>query len=94
MSTLICPFLQGECDFHCVFNNGCHRENNKENCNLLGATQVINSLQTENNQIDCRQNQILNALVNICSNTGSDQTDSYEIKGLLEDIKELLEKRC
>ena len=36
---------------------------------------------------------MISELGDIHSNTGSDQTYSYEIKELLEDIKELLEKK-
>ncbi len=93
MSKLICPFLQKECDFSCVFNNGCFSEGDKENCDFLDAVQTIRSFQAADNQVDKRQQEMISELENIRSNTGYDQTDSYDIKRLLEDIKELLEKK-
>lgn len=93
MGKLLCPFLQGECDYNCVFNNGCFDEDDKENCDFLDAIQTIRSFQEPDNQVDKRQQEMISELGDIHSNTGSDQTYSYEIKELLEDIKELLEKK-
>lgn len=93
MSNLLCPFLQDNCDFNCVFNNGCFEEGDKENCNLLDAVQTIRSFQSSGNQVDKQQQEMISQLENIQSNTGSDQIYSYEIKNVLEDIKRLLENR-
>lgn len=93
MAKLICPFLQGECDYNCVFNNNCFDDGDKENCDLLDAVQTIRSFQAPDNQVDKRQQEMISELENIRSNTGSDTTDSYYIKELLENIKELLEKK-
>lgn len=93
MSKVICPFLQSECDFNCVFNNSCFDEGDKENCDLLDAIQTIRSFQSPDNQVDIRQQKIISELESISSNTGYDQTDSSDIKELLEDIKVILKKR-
>lgn len=93
MGKLLCPFLRDECDYNCVFNNGCFGDNDKDNCDLLDAIITIRSFQEPDNQVDRRQQEMISELESIRSNTGSDQTDSYEIKGLLEDVKEILEKK-
>lgn len=93
MSNLLCPFLQDKCNFKCVFNNGCFEEDDKENCDLLDAIQTIRSFQQPNNQVDKQQQEMISQLKNIQSNTGSDQTYSYDIMNILEDIKRLLEKK-
>jgi hypothetical protein len=36
-----CPFINGNCITECVFNNGCYKEGNPENCNLKDAVRNI-----------------------------------------------------
>lgn len=36
-----CPFINGNCVPECVFNNGCYKECDPENCNLKDAVRNI-----------------------------------------------------
>lgn len=85
MRKIYCPFVQGECVPKCLFNNGCLDEGDPDNCDLRDAVMVIRSLGERDSQIDKR-------LSAIASNTSSDQTESYGIKSVLEDIKDILKE--
>ena len=75
-----CPFINGNCITECVFNNGCFDEGDPENCNFMDAIRNIQSDGfVERTPKDYLEG-IEDKLQNIKSNTGSDQTESYEIK--------------
>lgn len=88
---MFCPFINGECNTECVFNNNAYKESDPENCNLMDAVKNIQSdgfaERTPKDYLD----RIENLLQIIKSNTGSDQTDSYYIKSELEDISRKLD---
>ncbi len=78
-----CPFVNGDCAPECVFNNGCYQEGDPENCNLMDAVRNIQSDGfTERNPKDYLES-IEQKLKDISSNTGSDQTESWDIKSEL-----------
>lgn len=89
---MFCPFINGECNIECVFNNGCFSENDPENCNLMDAVRNIQSVGfIERTPKDyCESIEAL--LKKIDTNTGSDQTDSSYIKSELEDISNKIDK--
>lgn len=91
MSTIFCPFINGKCNVSCVFNNGGYDDNDKDNCDLLGAAHVISSYETVKLPEEYLKN-IENGINTILLNTGTDQTESYNIKRLLEDIKQKITK--
>jgi hypothetical protein len=87
-----CPFINGNCITECVFNNGCFDEGDPENCNFMDAIRNIQSDGfVERTPKDYLEG-IEDKLQNIKSNTGSDQTESYEIKNELEDISRKLDQ--
>lgn len=87
-----CPFINGNCIPECVFNNGCFDEGDPENCNFMDAIRNIQSDGfVERTPKDYLEG-IEDKLQNIKSNTGSDQTESYEIKNELEDISRKLDQ--
>lgn len=87
-----CPFLNGDCVPECVFNNGCYKEGDPENCNLMDAVRNIQSDGfTERNPKEYLES-IEQKLKDVSSNTGSDQTESWGIKSELEDISRKLDQ--
>ena len=82
-----CPFINGNCVLECVFNNGCYKEGDPENCNLKDAVRNIQSDGFEDRTPRDYLQSIENKLQSINSNTGSDQ-----IKGELEDISRKLDQ--
>ena len=87
-----CPFINGNCITECVFNNGCFDEGDPENCNFMDAIRNIQSDGfVERTPKDYLEG-IEDKLQNIKSNTGSDPTESYEIKNELEDISRKLDQ--
>lgn len=87
-----CPFINGDCVAECVFNNGCYKVGDPENCNLKDAVRNIQSDGFEDRTPRDYLQSIENKLKDIKSNTGSDQTESYEIKNELEDISRKLDQ--
>lgn len=84
-----CPFLNGDCISECVFNNGCYKEGNPENCNLTDAVKNIQSVDRfPQNYLQS----IEDKLKDIESNTGSDHTESWDIKNELYDISRKLDQ--
>ncbi len=89
---MFCPFVKGDCEVECIFNNGCYQEGDSENCNLMDAVRNIQSDGfTERNPKDYLES-IEQKLKGISSNTGSDQTESWGIKSELEDISRKLDQ--
>lgn len=89
---IFCPFINGSCVPECVFNNGCYKEGDPENCNLMDAVRNIQSDGfIERTPKDYLEG-IEDKLQSIKSNTGSDQTESYEIKNELEEITRKLDR--
>jgi len=87
-----CPFINGDCVLECVFNNGCYKEGDPENCNLMDAIRNIQSDGfTERNPKDYLES-IEQKLKDINLNTRSDQTESWGIKSELEDISRKLDQ--
>lgn len=87
-----CPFINGNCVPECVFNNGCYKEGDPENCNLKDAVRNIQSDGFEDRTPRDYLQSIENKLQSINSNTGSDQTESWDIKSELEDISRKLDQ--
>lgn len=87
-----CPFINGNCVSECVFNNGCYKEGDPENCSLKDAVRNIQSDGFEDRTPRDYLQSIENKLQSINSNTGSDQTESWGIKGELEDISRKLDQ--
>lgn len=87
-----CPFINGDCVPECVFNNGSFNEGDPENCNLMDAARNIQSDGFEDRTPRDYLESIEDKLQRIKSNTGSDQTESYEIKNELEDITRKLDQ--
>ena len=80
---MFCPFINEDCNYDCVFNNGCFGENDKSNCDLAEAVNTIYSLKITQTEVN---NEILSKLQKIEHNTSIDQTESHYIKNILEDI--------
>lgn len=40
---MFCPFINGDCNVECVFNNNTYEESNSINCNLVEAVRNIQS---------------------------------------------------
>lgn len=91
MSTIFCPFIKGNCKFECIFNNKSYDDNDVQNCELLSAVGVINSYVTDKLPKEHFDN-IEKKLDTISSHTGSDQTESYEIKKILNEISRKISK--
>lgn len=89
---MFCPFVNGDCEVECIFNNGCYNENDPENCNLLDAVRNIQSdgfiERTPKDYLEGIEKE----LKSIQSNTGSDQTESWNINDKLGDILIKLEE--
>lgn len=85
---LFCPFINGDCKTNCIFNGNYFEEGDSGNCHLNDAIETIRSLQSPNNEIDKRQQEILTALNSISFNT----SDIYNIKSDISDIKDCLLK--
>ena len=89
---MFCPFVNGDCEVECIFNNGCYNENDPENCNLLDAVRNIQSdgfiERTPKDYLESIETE----LVSIKSNTSSDQTESWDINNKLDDILTKLEE--
>lgn len=83
---MFCPFVNGECVVECIFNNGCYDADDPENCNLMDAIRNIQSdgfvERTPNDYLES----IETTLKTVSSNTGSDQTESWNINNTLDDI--------
>ena len=89
---MFCPFVNGDCVSECIFNNGCYDEGDPENCNLMDAVRNIQSDGfIERTPKDYLEN-IETTLDSIRSNTGSDQTESWEISSKLDEILIKLEE--
>lgn len=85
---MFCPFTKNnQCEYECVFNNKCYEENDPCGCNLNLALSVINSM---NLGLTVFQKNLNTSIKNIESNTGSDQTDSFNISQKLDDILKIL----
>lgn len=89
---MFCPFVNGDCEVECIFNNGCFDENDPENCNLLDAVRNIQSdgfiERTPNDYLESIETE----LASIKSNTSSDQTESWDINNKLDDVLTKLEE--
>ena len=89
---MFCPFVKGQCEPDCVFNNNCFDEDADENCNILDAIRNIQSDGfTERSPRDYLDS-IESHLNNIDVNSGSDQTDSSYISNKLDDILKILDE--
>lgn len=87
-----CPFINGDCAPECVFNNGCYKEGDPENCNLKDAVRNIQSDGFEDRTPRDYLQSIENKLKDIELNTGSDNTESWGIKSELDDISRKLDQ--
>lgn len=87
-----CPFINGNCVPECVFNNGCYKEGDPENCNLKDAVRNIQSDGFEDRTPRDYLQSIENKLKDIELNTGSDHTESWGIKSELGDISHKLDE--
>lgn len=87
-----CPFINGNCVPECVFNNGCYKEGDPENCNLKDAVRNIQSDGFEDRTPRDYLQSIENKLNEIEYNTGSDHTESYGIQSELSDISRKLDQ--
>lgn len=88
---MFCPFVNGDCNPECIFNNGCFNQDDPENCNLMDAIRNIQSDGfTERTPKDYLES-IEKEVQSIQSNTGSDQTESWNINDKLGDILVKLE---
>lgn len=89
---LFCPFVNGDCNPECVFNNNCFDECHSENCNLMDAVRNIQS----DGFVDRTPNDYLSSieskLNSIESNTGYDQTDSSSINNTLDEVLKVLKE--
>ena len=83
---MFCPFVNGDCVSECIFNNGCFNEGDPENCNLMDAVRNIQSDGFIERSPKDYLESIETELSSIKSNTGSDQTESWNINNTLEDI--------
>ena len=87
-----CPFINGDCNPDCVFNNNCYDEGYSENCNLMDAVRNIQSdgfvERTPNDYLASIESE----LKSIESNTGYDQTDSSSINSTLDDVLKQLKE--
>jgi len=88
---MFCPFTKGDCESECIFNNGCFAENDVENCNLMDAVRNIQSDGFVDRTPKDYLESIETELTFIKSNTGSDQTDSWDISQKLGDIIDKLD---
>lgn len=90
---MFCPFVKGECNYKCVMCNNCYEENDIRNCMLRSAVDTIISFGNGIAPVNKKIENVIEILNHIKSNTGSDQTDSFEIKNQIEDIKSILEEK-
>ena len=89
---MFCPFVKGACVPDCIFNNGCFKENDPENCNLMDAIRNIQSDGfTERSPKDYLES-IETHLGTIDYNSGTDHTDSSYINDKIDDILTKLEE--
>ena len=89
---MFCPFVNGDCVSECIFNNGCFNEGDPENCNLMDAVRNIQSDGFIERSPKDYLESIETELSSIKSNTGSDQTESWNINSKLDDVVRLLEE--
>lgn len=89
---MFCPFVKGDCVSECIFNNGCFNEGDSENCNLMDAVRNIQSDGFVERTPKDYLESIETELSSIRSNTGSDQTESWNIDSKLDDVVRLLEE--
>ncbi len=87
-----CPFINGNCVSECVFNNGCYKEGDSENCNLKDAVRNIQSNNFEDRALKNYLQSIESKLKDIELNTNSDHTESWSIKSELDDISRKLDQ--
>ncbi len=87
-----CPFINGDCAPECVFNNGCYKEGDPENCNLKDAVRNIQSDGFDDRSPRDYLQSIENKLKDIELNTGSDNTESWSIKNELDDISRKIDQ--
>lgn len=83
---MFCPLVNGDCVAECIFNNGCYNDDDPENCNLMDAIRNIQSDGFVERTPKDYLESIENSLKSINSNTGSDQTESWNINNTLDDI--------
>lgn len=76
MTNTFCPFINDECQSQCRFY-----DYGKCSCVIFDACESIEKIS------NCDFKQIQSDIDSICSNTGSDQTDSYRILMVLQEIK-------
>lgn len=89
---MFCPFIKGDCVSECIFNNGCGDEGDPENCNLMDAVRNIQSDGFVERTPKDYLESIETTLDSIRSNTGSDQTESWEISSKLDDVLHKLDE--
>lgn len=87
-----CPFINGNCVSECVFNNGCYKEGDSENCNLRDAVRNIQSNNFEDRALKNYLQSIESKLKDIKLNTNSDHTESWSIKSELDNISRKLDQ--
>ena len=78
------PFVNGKCVSECIFNNHCFDDGDPENCNIMDAIRNIQSDGFDERSPKDYLESIEKELKNISSNTGSDQTESWEIRSELK----------
>lgn len=88
---MFCPFINEECKPECIFNNNCFDEGDRENCNLMDAVRNIQSDGFDEYMLKDYLEDMGSKLDAIQLNTGSDQSESWEISGKLDDILRKLE---
>lgn len=89
---IFCPFTKGECVQECIFYNGIYDDMRTENCNLPNAIiNIVSDGFDERSPKDYLES-IETNLEYIVSNTGTDQTDSYDIKNELEEVSCKIDK--
>lgn len=89
---MFCPFINGECKSECIFNNNCFDEGDRENCNLMDAVRNIQSDGFDEYTLKDYLENIDTKLDAIKLNTGSDQSESWEISDKLDDVLRKLEE--